>query len=65
MVVSGVWQTTIGMDYKHIHLGYFDDETDAARTRNITANALFGNFASLNEVKNPLAAPKKRAVWGK
>jgi hypothetical protein len=42
------WEARITKDGKKYHLGYFEDETDAARAYNVKAAELFGKFANLN-----------------
>jgi len=42
------WQASIKKDYKQHHLGFFTDETDAARAYNQAALRLHGDFACLN-----------------
>lgn len=41
-----MWRTYIG--HPQTHLGYFDDEIEAARVYDKTAMKLFGEFANLN-----------------
>lgn len=42
------WQASIRVNYKPIHLGYFDDPIEAARTYDRAALKYFGKFANLN-----------------
>lgn len=45
-----MWASRIGANLKHKHLGYFDDEEDAARVYNQFAKKLHGEYARLNDV---------------
>ena len=47
---SGLWMARIDKDYEQYHLGYFENEEDAARAYNEAAIELHGEFASLNEI---------------
>ena len=47
---TGKWIALIGVDYKRIHVGTFDNVHDAARAYNEAALRLFGEFARLNEI---------------
>jgi hypothetical protein len=47
---SQKWRTQIVYMYKHIHLGYFHNEQEAAKAYNAKAIELFGEFARINEV---------------
>lgn len=47
----GKWRAHIGVNYKLIPLGDFDDETDAARAYNQAAVKHFGKFACLNDLE--------------
>jgi len=49
------WAGTIENNGRKIHLGYFEDELDAARAYNDAAKELFGVYACLNDV--PLRKP--------
>ena len=42
------WRAFITVDYKQIHLGYFDNEEKAARVYDKVAIKYFGEFANLN-----------------
>jgi len=44
------WIARIYLNKKCKHLGYFKDETDAAKAYNQKASQLFGEFAKLNKV---------------
>ena len=47
---SNKFRASITVNEKHIHLGLFVDEEDAARAYNDAAKIHFGEFASLNDV---------------
>jgi len=57
----GQWVSTIELGGKKKHLGYFDDEADAARIYNDAARELFGEFACLNDVP-PIEAVQATAI---
>ncbi len=44
------WQTRITIDGKKKHLGYFENEDDAARAYNEAAKQYFKEYAKLNDV---------------
>ena len=44
------WKVSIQKDFKHIHGGYFESETEAAKKYNELAAEHFGEFAVLNSV---------------
>ena len=44
------WRTQIMKDREQKHIGYFDQEKDAAIAYNIRAKELFGEFAYLNKI---------------
>lgn len=45
---SGKWLAYIDIDNSRVHLGYFDDELDAAMAYNKEARTYYGKFAKLN-----------------
>ena len=47
-----IWEAYIAKDKKKIHLGCFNDETEAARAYNQKAIELFGEFANLNNLSD-------------
>ena len=47
---TGKWRAYIGINGRHLHLGYFDDDTLAARAYNEAATEYFGEFAYLNDI---------------
>ena len=44
------WRVDIMQNYRRNHIGYYDDEREAARAYNARAHELFGEFANLNEI---------------
>lgn len=44
----GKWRVRIGVKYKQLHLGLFENEEDAARAYDVAAVKHFGEFANLN-----------------
>lgn len=46
----GKWEAQIRLGGKKKHLGYFEQEIDAARAYNAAARELFGEFARLNNI---------------
>lgn len=46
------WKAYISVKRKQIHLGYFDDENDAALAYNKKALELYGDYVYLNKVGN-------------
>ena len=44
------WRAQIGVNKTRLHLGYYDDEVEAARVYNTKAVELFGEYACLNEL---------------
>lgn len=48
------WRVSITKDYEHFHIGYFDNEIDAAKAYNEAAKDLFGEYANLNIIDEEL-----------
>ena len=46
------WKSTIAINGKNVHLGYFVSETEAAKAYNAKAIELFCEFANLNIIPN-------------
>lgn len=46
------WLTQIRFNGKRIHIGYFTDIHEAAKAYNEKAKELFGEFASINQIKD-------------
>jgi len=44
------WVSYIKVNYKRIHLGYYENKIDAARAYNKAAIVYFGEYANLNKV---------------
>jgi hypothetical protein len=42
------WKATIRIDCKYIFLGYFDDEIEAAKSRDIATKQYYGENGNLN-----------------
>lgn len=42
------WTASIGVNGERLHLGYFKDETEAAKARDIATKEHFGEFGNLN-----------------
>ena len=49
---SGKWFARINYKYKHISVGLFDDEVEAAKAYDQKAKELYGEFAKLNFPEN-------------
>ncbi len=49
---SKKWRAYIMLNYKQTHLGFFNDETEAAKAYNDKAKELFGRFANLNIISD-------------
>jgi hypothetical protein len=50
---NGKYKASIKVNYKQIHLGYFETPEDAALAYNNAATKYFGEFARLNEIPKP------------
>lgn len=46
-----IWQSVLRIGGKNLHLGYFQNEADAAKAYNEKAKTLFGEFVNLNLVE--------------
>lgn len=47
---KSLWKAYLTIDYKYIHLGYFNNEIDAARAYNKAATQNFGPFVRINVI---------------
>lgn len=47
------WRAYIAINKQTIHLGWFNDELDAAKSYNEAAKILFKEFAKLNDIEQP------------
>ena len=47
---KGLWRTALQFNGKHIHVGYFDNEIDAAKAYNAEAVKYHKEFTCLNQV---------------
>lgn len=45
------WRAKLNLEGKQYHLGFYDNQVDAAKAYNKKAKQLFGEFAKLNEIK--------------
>lgn len=45
---SNKWASIIRVDGKNINLGYFKDELDAAKSRDIATKKYYGEYGNLN-----------------
>jgi hypothetical protein len=62
------WQVMMGYKGKKIFIGYFDDETEAAKAYDAKAKELYGEFAALNFPEpqtDPLAKWSNAICYGK
>jgi len=48
MYRTGKWRSYICQNRKYYHLGYFENEIDAAKAYDIAARNMFGEFAGVN-----------------
>ena len=48
--INNKWRARIGVNYKRIHLGLFENEIDAAKAYNDAAKKYFGKYALLNKI---------------
>lgn len=48
--IRNKWRTVIMINYKYIHLGYFQTKEQGAEAWNEAAKKYFGNYAKLNQI---------------